>query len=232
MPDDRVTLVEVEPRRTAVIADTVAWEDFPELWRPMLDEVYVFVRQCPEFAAALEGTPGPALDQRHALPRRGAQRRGGRARPERLRAAGRVIASELPGGRARHARPTTATPRRSARPTTRCASTRATTGWPPPASCGRSTATRRRAGASPPRCSTSSRLDFPGRKAYSDFPTRKVDLPWNPMSLPTRRARRLTPSSAAAGRSSIRSICRTGTGSAWPSAGSRSASSPTSSTRG
>lgn len=52
-------LAQVEPRLTAVIADTVAWEDFPRLWRPMLDEVYAFVRACPEFAAPIEGTPGP-----------------------------------------------------------------------------------------------------------------------------------------------------------------------------
>lgn len=47
MPDPvAITLAEVEPRRTAVIAATIAWEDFPNLWRPMLDEVYAFVRRC------------------------------------------------------------------------------------------------------------------------------------------------------------------------------------------
>ncbi|HSY42139.1 MAG TPA: hypothetical protein VLA79_21540 [Polyangia bacterium] len=59
MPGDRVTVVEVEPRRTAVIAATIEWEEFAGRWRPMLDEVYTFVRQCPEFAVAIEGTPGP-----------------------------------------------------------------------------------------------------------------------------------------------------------------------------
>ena len=40
MTGDQVAVIDVAPRRTAVIADTVAWEDFPQLWAPMLDEVY------------------------------------------------------------------------------------------------------------------------------------------------------------------------------------------------
>ena len=155
-----------------------------------------------------------ALDQRHALPRRGAQRRGRRARPERLRPPRprhRLRAPRRPRATATHH----GSPAPIGGPTTRSARTpRPGAPWEV---YGHPTT-----GASPPRCSTSW-LDFPSRKAYSDFPTRKVDLPWNPMSPPTRRARRLTRSSAAAGRSSIRSICRTGTGSAWPLAGSRSA---------
>jgi effector-binding domain-containing protein len=98
--DDRVTRVEVRPRRTAVIADTVRWEDFPNLWGPMLGEVYEFVRQCPEFAAALQGAPGPhwtnVMLYRGAAP----NVEVGVLAPCPFAAGGRVIASELPGGRA------------------------------------------------------------------------------------------------------------------------------------
>ena len=100
MPVPGVTLVQVHPRRTAVIADTVAWEDFPTLWRPMLDEVYAFVRRCPEFAAALAGAPGPHW-QNVMLYRESAPNvEVGVLAPGLFEPGGRVIASELPGGRA------------------------------------------------------------------------------------------------------------------------------------
>ena len=163
MADDGVALVEVEPRRTAVIAATVAWEEFPKLWRPMLDEVYVFVRQCPEFAAALEGTSGPHWTNVMLYRGEAPNVEVGVLAPSAFAPGGRIVASELPGGRA-----VTAThhgdPGRIGETHDRCASTRAPTGSPPPASSGRSMAIPMTPAASPPRCSTSSRLDFPGRK--------------------------------------------------------------------
>ena len=95
-----IALLEVEPRRTAVIADTVAWEDFPRLWRPMLDEVYVFVRQCPEFAAALEGTSGPHWTNVMLYRGEAPNVEVGVLAPSAFAAQGRVIVSALPGGRA------------------------------------------------------------------------------------------------------------------------------------
>jgi effector-binding domain-containing protein len=98
--DDRVTLVEVQARRTAVIADTVAMEDFPTRWGPMLGEVYAFVRQCPEFAAALEGTPGPHWTNVMLYRGQAPNVEVGVLAPCVFTPTGRVIASELPGGRA------------------------------------------------------------------------------------------------------------------------------------
>jgi hypothetical protein len=100
MPDNGVTVVDVQPRRTAVVADTVAWADFPGLWRPMLDEVYTFVRQCPEFVAALEGTPGPHWTNVMLYRGKSPNVEVGVLAPSAFAPQGRVIASELPGGRA------------------------------------------------------------------------------------------------------------------------------------
>jgi hypothetical protein len=93
-------VVEVEPRRTAVIAVTVAWEEFPTLWRPMLDEVYTFVRQCPEFAAATEGTSGPHWTNVMLYRREAPNVEVGVLAPSAFTPQGRVIGSELPAGRA------------------------------------------------------------------------------------------------------------------------------------
>jgi effector-binding domain-containing protein len=98
--DDRVTLVDVQPRRTAVIAETVAWEDFPNRWRPMLDEVYRFVRQCPEFAAAIAGTSGPHWTNVMLYRSEAPNVEIGVLAPSAFAPQGRVIASQLPGGRA------------------------------------------------------------------------------------------------------------------------------------
>lgn len=99
MPEDRVTLAEVAPRRTAVIADTIAREDFPRLWRPMLDEVYAFVRACPEFAAAIEGTPGPHWTNVMLYRDEAPNVEVGVLAPSDFTPGGRVISSELPRGR-------------------------------------------------------------------------------------------------------------------------------------
>jgi effector-binding domain-containing protein len=100
MPEDGVRLVEVEPRRTAVIAATTAWEDFPSLWPQLLDEVYVFVRQCPEFAAATAGTAGPHWQNVMLYRDHEPNVEVGVLAPAPFAGHGRVIASELPGGRA------------------------------------------------------------------------------------------------------------------------------------
>jgi effector-binding domain-containing protein len=44
VPSGPVTFVTVEPRPTAVVARTTTWDEFPRLWRQLLDEVYRFVR--------------------------------------------------------------------------------------------------------------------------------------------------------------------------------------------
>jgi hypothetical protein len=99
-PPDRVTVVEVAPRRTAVIAATTAWEDFPSLWGPLLDEVYAFVRRCPEFTAAIADTPGPHWTNVMLYHARAPNVEVGVLAPSAFAPGGRVIASELPGGRA------------------------------------------------------------------------------------------------------------------------------------
>jgi len=99
MPDAGITLVDVEPRRTAVIAATTAMADFPSLWPQLLDEVYAFVRRCPEFAAALAGRPGPHWQNVMLYRDHAPNVEVGVLAPAAFAAQGRVIASELPKGR-------------------------------------------------------------------------------------------------------------------------------------
>jgi len=40
----------VSERPTAVVAETTTWAEFPELWRPLLDEVWRTIRASPEIA--------------------------------------------------------------------------------------------------------------------------------------------------------------------------------------
>jgi effector-binding domain-containing protein len=42
---DPVTVEVVEARPIAVVAATATWDTFPDLWRPMLDEVYACMRR-------------------------------------------------------------------------------------------------------------------------------------------------------------------------------------------
>jgi effector-binding domain-containing protein len=100
MTHDGVTLVDVEPRRTAVIAADVAWEDFPALWGPMLDEVYRFARACPEFAAAVAQTAGPHWTNVMLYRSEAPNVEVGVLAPSAFAPQGRISASELPGGRA------------------------------------------------------------------------------------------------------------------------------------
>jgi effector-binding domain-containing protein len=100
MPDTSVAVVDVQPRRTAVIAETVAWEDFPKLWRPILDEVYTFVRSCPEFIAATAETSGPHWTNVMLYRGEAPNVEVGVLAPSAFAPRGRIIESELPGGRA------------------------------------------------------------------------------------------------------------------------------------
>ena len=42
--DDPVRLVTTVPTPTAVVAEATTWEEFPRVWKGLLDEVWVFVR--------------------------------------------------------------------------------------------------------------------------------------------------------------------------------------------
>jgi effector-binding domain-containing protein len=42
---DPVTVAVVEARPTAVVAAAVTWDSWPDVWRPMLDEVYACMRR-------------------------------------------------------------------------------------------------------------------------------------------------------------------------------------------
>ena len=50
-----VSLRTVAPRPTAVVSQTTTWQQFPSVWRPLLDEVYVFVRSRQADLAPHEG---------------------------------------------------------------------------------------------------------------------------------------------------------------------------------
>jgi effector-binding domain-containing protein len=92
-----VTFVTVEPRPTAVIAQTTTWAEFPKLWGQLLDEVYRFVRGRSELATGdrdeqwqnvmlyKDDTPDVEVGVLAARP---------------FEPAGRVISSVLPGGEA------------------------------------------------------------------------------------------------------------------------------------
>jgi effector-binding domain-containing protein len=113
VPDEAVTLVHVQPRRTAVIAQATTWAEFPRLWRPMLDEVYTFVRACPEFTAAHAGADATGPRWTNVMLYRGQAPdvEVGVLAPCPFAPHGRVVESELPGGRAatatHHADPST-----------------------------------------------------------------------------------------------------------------------------
>jgi hypothetical protein len=85
-----VQIATVEPRPTAVVAQTTTWEEFPRLWAPMLDEVYGVVRpQSP-----------PRRWQNVMLYRDGRPSvEVGVLDPGPFEPAGRVVASQLPGGK-------------------------------------------------------------------------------------------------------------------------------------
>jgi len=50
MATEAVRFLAVAARRTAVVAQTTTWSEFPKLWGPLLGEVYEFVQGRPELA--------------------------------------------------------------------------------------------------------------------------------------------------------------------------------------
>ena len=90
MPEHVVTVTTVAPRLTAVVAQTTTWDEFPRLWRELLDEVYAAVKDQPvsprwqNVMLYKDGTPAVEVGVlvQTALPA----------------ARGRVIASQLPSG--------------------------------------------------------------------------------------------------------------------------------------
>ena len=98
MSEHVVNVVTVPPRATAVVAETTTWELFPQLWKPLLDEVYAFVRSRPE----LGSTTGPGPKWQNVMLYKDDQPAvevgvlvGAPFSPH-----GRVTPSHLPGGRA------------------------------------------------------------------------------------------------------------------------------------
>jgi effector-binding domain-containing protein len=90
-----VEFVTVDPRPTAVVAQTTTWAEFPSLWRELLDEVYGFVRARPELATGEEGERWQNVmlyrDQRPAV-------EVGVLTSKSFEPHGRVVSSCLPGG--------------------------------------------------------------------------------------------------------------------------------------
>ena len=50
MAAEAVRFAAVDARPTAVVAQTTTWQEFPELWGPLLGQVYEFVRRRPQLA--------------------------------------------------------------------------------------------------------------------------------------------------------------------------------------
>lgn len=90
-----VEFVTVDPRPTAVVAQTTTWAEFPRLWGQLLDEVYGFVRARPELATGNEGERWQNVmlyrDQRPDV-------EVGVLISKSFEPHGRVVSSSLPGG--------------------------------------------------------------------------------------------------------------------------------------
>jgi effector-binding domain-containing protein len=90
-----VELVTLDPRPTAVVAKTTTWEEFPRVWRELLDEVYGFVRGRGDLATGGEGERWQNVmlykDQRPDV-------EVGVLVSQPFEPHGRVVCSQLPGG--------------------------------------------------------------------------------------------------------------------------------------
>jgi len=90
-----VELVTFDPRPTAVVAKTTTWEEFPRVWRELLDEVYGFVRGRGDLATGGEGERWQNVmlykDQRPDV-------EVGVLVSQPFEPHGRVVCSQLPGG--------------------------------------------------------------------------------------------------------------------------------------
>ena len=95
--DLTVAFVKVEPRPTAVIAQTTTWEEYPRVWGQLLDEVYRFVRSRTDLATGEGGELWQNVmlykDDRPDV-------EVGVLVSRSFESDGRVIASQLPGGEA------------------------------------------------------------------------------------------------------------------------------------
>jgi effector-binding domain-containing protein len=91
----QVKFVTVDPRPTAVIAQTTTWEEFPRVWRELLGEVYGFVRGRGDLATGGEGERWQNMmlykDQRPDV-------EVGVLVSQPFEPHGRVVCSQLPGG--------------------------------------------------------------------------------------------------------------------------------------
>jgi len=85
----QVTAKDVEARPTAVVAATTTWQEFPTLWRQLLDEVWTCLRAngiqrgCRNVMLYLDGTPRVEVGVELSQP---------------CELTGRVVASNLPAG--------------------------------------------------------------------------------------------------------------------------------------
>jgi effector-binding domain-containing protein len=91
-----VTVVTVDPRPTAVVAATTTWAEYPRLWPQLLDEVYAVVRSWTDLPdeGGSERWQNVMLykDQTPIV-------EVGVLAPRPFSPEGRVVASQLPGGR-------------------------------------------------------------------------------------------------------------------------------------
>ncbi len=92
-----VHVVDAAPRATAVVALTTTWEEFPAVWASLLDEVYAVVRARPDLAP--ERGPGPVWRNVMLYKDDAPSVEVGVLVSGPFAPAGRVVASELPGGR-------------------------------------------------------------------------------------------------------------------------------------
>ena len=90
-----VRIVKLEPRPTAVVAETTTWSEFPWLWGQLLGEVYGFVRARPALAT---GTGGELWQNVMLYKDQRPDVEVGVLVSGPFEPAGRVILSELPGG--------------------------------------------------------------------------------------------------------------------------------------
>lgn len=97
MSGTTVTFVKVDPRPTAVIAQTTTWKEFPSIWGRLLDEVYRFARSRTDLATG----NGAELWQNVMLYKDDSPGvEVGVLVSGSFESEGRVIASYLPGGEA------------------------------------------------------------------------------------------------------------------------------------
>jgi effector-binding domain-containing protein len=96
VPEHVVETATVEPRLTAVVAEETTWERFPQLWPQLLDAVYAVVRPRPEL-----GGPEPGERWQNVMLYRDdvPNVEVGVLVSASFPREGRVVVSQLPGGR-------------------------------------------------------------------------------------------------------------------------------------